>query len=157
MGTFCILARAPSFPAFMSFNKDSLSAEQNPRIRTLKKKTSYCRILVSTIGGFIMSGKKGMKHYSSLIIDDVIKLKSEGKTNKEIVEIFGLKNIKAVKNIVQLYNKKQCALSAGISPKRRGRLAKGYQITEDEKDNEIKRLKMENELLRSFLQLGGRR
>ena len=104
-----------------------------------------------------MSGKKGMKHYSSVIIDDVIKLKSEGKTNKEIVEIFGLKNIKTVKNIVQLHNQKQLALAAGISPKRRGRVAKGYQITEDEKDNEIKRLKMENELLRSFLQLGGRR
>lgn len=107
--------------------------EQNPRIRTLKKKTSYCRILVSTIGGFIMSGKKGMKHYSSVIIDDVIKLKSEGKTNKEIVEIFGLANIKTVKNIVQLYNQKQRALAAGISPKKRGRTAKGYQITEDGK------------------------
>lgn len=104
-----------------------------------------------------MSGKKGMKHYSSVIIDDIIKLKSEGKTNKEIVELFGLANIKTVKNIVQLYNKKQRALAAGISPKRRGRTAKGYQITDDEKDNEIKRLKMENELLRSFLQLGGRR
>jgi len=104
-----------------------------------------------------MSGKKGMKHYSSVIIDDVIKLKSEGKTNKEIVEIFGFTNIKTVKNIVQLYNQKQRALAAGILPKRRGRTAKGYQITEDEKDNEIKRLKMKNELLRSFLQLGGRR
>lgn len=86
-----------------------------------------------------------------------MKLKTEGKTNREIAEFFGLKDIKAVKNIVTLHNRKQRAQAAGILPKRRGRPSKGYLPTDQEKDNEIKRLKMENELLRSFLQIAGRR
>jgi hypothetical protein len=47
-------------------------------------------------------------------------------------------------------------IEAGITPRRRGRPPKGYKLTEDEKDNEIKRLKMENELLRDFLRAAGR-
>lgn len=104
-----------------------------------------------------MSGKKGMKHYGSAIADDIVRMKSEGKTNSEIVDFFGLANVKAVKNIIQIYNQKQRSLAAGILPRKRGKPPKGYRTTEDEKDNEIKRLKMENELLRSFLQIGGRR
>jgi len=106
-----------------------------------------------------MSGKKGMeiKHYGSVIIDEVIRLKSEGRANSEIVQLIGLKNIKVVKNIILRHNQKQRALAAGILPKKRGRQSKDYPATEEEKDDVIKRLKMENELLRSFRQIAGGR
>jgi hypothetical protein len=48
-------------------------------------------------------------------------------------------------------------IADGIVPRRRGRLPKGFLTTEQEKDNEIKRLKMENELLRDFLRIAGRK
>ncbi|MEE1491870.1 MAG: hypothetical protein UGF45_07600 [Massilioclostridium sp.] len=48
-------------------------------------------------------------------------------------------------------------MEAGIMPRRRGRPPKGYVPTKQEKENEIRRLKMENELLRDFLRLAGRR
>jgi hypothetical protein len=48
-------------------------------------------------------------------------------------------------------------MEAGIMPRRRGRPPKGYVPTKQEKENEIRRLKMENELLREFLRLARRR
>ncbi|MDY3988191.1 MAG: hypothetical protein SOY88_02440 [Massilioclostridium sp.] len=48
-------------------------------------------------------------------------------------------------------------MEAGIMPRCRGRPPKGYVPMEQEKENEIRRLKMENELLRDSLRLAGRR
>jgi hypothetical protein len=55
------------------------------------------------------------------------------------------------------YRRRQRLLESGITPRQKGRPRKGSVSTEQEKDMEIKRLKMENELLRSFLQSTGRR
>ena len=84
-------------------------------------------------------------------------MKAAGKTNREIAEHFGFKDKYVVKEWVKRYNRKKRKMEAGIVPRRRGRPPKGYVPTEQEKDNEIRRLKMENELLRDFLRLAGRR
>lgn len=105
-----------------------------------------------------MSGKRGMKHFGESIIKEVLQMKENGMTNREIAEYFNLRNTKAVKNLVNSHNRKQRSLDAGIILRPKGRPRKGASLTTDqEKDNEIKRLKMENELLRSFLQIAGRR
>lgn len=105
-----------------------------------------------------MPGKKGMKQYRSDIMDDVNRLKSEGKTNREIAEILEFKDVKALKNIITIYNRKKNLLEVGIILRPKGRPRKEDKLpSEQEKDNQIKRLKMENELLRSFLQDAGRR
>lgn len=111
------------------------------------------------IGGISMSGKKGIKHFGEHIIDDVLRMKAAGKTNREISEFYEFENKYVIKGLIKRFNRKQKMLLAGIVPRRKGRPPKCYVVTDDEKDkdNEIKRLKMENELLRSFLQIAGRK
>jgi hypothetical protein len=82
---------------------------------------------------------------------------AEGKTQREIAEHFGFKDKYVVKEYLKRERRKERAQSYGILPRRRGRPPKGYPSTENEKDNEIKRLTMENELLRDFLHIAGRK
>ena len=88
---------------------------------------------------------------------EMLEMKAAGKTNREIAEYFGFKDKYVVKRWVKRYNRRMREMEAGIMPRRRGRPPKGYVPTEQEKENEIRRLKMENELLRDFLRLAGRR
>ena len=88
---------------------------------------------------------------------EMLEIKAEGKTNREIAEYFGFQDKYVVKRWVKRYNRRMREMEAGIMPRRRGRPPKGYVPTEQEKENEIRRLKMQNELLRDFLRLAGRR
>ena len=87
----------------------------------------------------------------------MLEMKAEGKTNREIAEYFGFQDKYVVKRWVKRYNRQKREMEAGIMPRHRGRPPKGYVPTEQEKENEIGRLKMENELLRNFLRLARRR
>ncbi|HWR43231.1 hypothetical protein [Sporomusa sp.] len=87
-------------------------------------------------------------------IDQMIKA---GKTQREIALFFGFKDKTVVHQYLKRQRRKENQLIAGISPKRCGRRRNGYTLSEEDKDQEIKRLKMEVELLRSFLQIAGRR
>ena len=84
-------------------------------------------------------------------------MKVTGKTNREIAEYFGFQDKYVVKRWVKRYNRRMRQMEAGIMPRRRGRPPKGYVLIEQEKENEIRRLKMQNELLRDFLRLAERR
>lgn len=102
----------------------------------------------------------------------IIELKEQGKSNREICEKFGLE-LKQLKNYINSYNRKQRKLAAGISIKPKGRprkdgaelplsiqqLSKLTQLQYElaRKEREIKRLEMENELMRDFLSLTGRK
>lgn len=88
---------------------------------------------------------------------EIIRMKEEGKTNREIADYFGFKDKYVVKQMISRKHRSERKNKNGIEPRRRGRPPKGYQANEKEKDNEIKRLRMENELLRDFLRLAGRR
>lgn len=68
-----------------------------------------------------------------------------GKTQREITEYYGLSNQRAIKDLLHRERKKQIE---GI-PKQRGRKP-AKTLAEYKYEN--KRLKMENELLRDFLQ-----
>jgi DNA-binding CsgD family transcriptional regulator len=120
--------------------------------RTLKEKAS-CRRIKATIGGLTMS--RSYTHVRELE-EEIFKQKAEGKSNREIREQYGLSE-KQMKNLITRHNKSMKLQEAGILSRRRGRLPRNHKLTEDEKDNEIKRLKMENELLRDFLRAAGRR
>lgn len=110
------------------------------------------------IGGAFMSTKKnkGYTHISAFK-NEILEMKSQGKTNREIAEQFGFRDKYIVKQFIARHNRNTKHLAAGILPSRRGRPRKGYLSTEQDRDNEIKRLKMENELLRDFLHLAGRK
>ena len=92
---------------------------------------------------------------------EILELKSKGFTRKEIGSKFGFTE-NQVHNFITRYNKKQRKIKAGIALKAKGRPPRDYEITEDmkinelkyiiaRKDSKIKRLKMENELMRDFL------
>ena len=105
-----------------------------------------------------MSGneKREYTHIQTLE-QEIKKLLEEGKTQREIAEHYGFRDKYVVKGFIKRQRRKQDLIDAGIAPRHRGRPPKGYVPTEQEKDFEIKRLKMENELLRDFLRIAGRK
>jgi transcriptional regulator with XRE-family HTH domain len=103
---------------------------------------------------------------------EIMELRSKGKTGREICERLGISK-KQYENFITRYNKKHQNKEAGISLKRKGRprkdrnelppsiqqLSKLTQLQYDlaSKDRYIKRLEMENELMRDFLSLTERK
>lgn len=86
----------------------------------------------------------------------IMELRAEGKTRQEIADKLGL-NFVQIKNWVNRHNREQKRIDAGLSPKRRGRPRKGAITSEAAYQYEINRLRMENKLLRDFLQSTGRK
>lgn len=85
-------------------------------------------------------------------------MRTAGKTRKEIAEALGLKEVQ-IKNWVNRHNRKQRHPNRVIIPQKKGRPRKNPvsgDIVEIQAA-EIKRLKMENELLRDFLQSAERK
>ena len=80
-----------------------------------------------------------------LLLPVVQQMQAEGKTRKEIAQDLGLKSERAVKDLLyRARHKQETAI-----PKQRGRKP-AKTLAEYKYEN--KRLKMENELLRDFLQ-----
>ena len=98
---------------------------------------------------------------------DILELKSQGLTKREIGERFGF-TYEQVHNFISRHNMNQRKLDAGIALKRKGRPPKDYVVSEQDKitelkyilarkDAKIKSLEMENELMRDFLSLTERK
>jgi len=87
---------------------------------------------------------------------EILEMRSVGKTHREIAEEMDLTK-KQVDKFITRHNRAERMKDAGVPLRRRGVQAKGNALTDQEKDYEIKRLKMENELLRDFLRHAGRR
>ena len=86
----------------------------------------------------------------------VFEMKNQGYTNREIAEHIGLEKVQ-LRNMITRHNQRQKKIEAGVEIRKKGRQPKGYKTPEHEKDYEIRRLKMENSLLRDFLRHAGRR
>ena len=98
---------------------------------------------------------------------EILELKAQGLTRKEIGAKLGFTK-EQVHNFITRYNEKQRKLKAGVAIRAKGRPPKDYEITEEmkinelkyiitRKDSKIKRLEMENELMRDFLSLTERK
>jgi hypothetical protein len=98
---------------------------------------------------------------------EILEFKSQGLSVKSIGDKLGFTQ-KQVHNFITRYNRKQNKINAGIALKAKGRPPKDYVVTEDmkvnelkyiiaRKDSKIKRLEMENELMRDFLSLTERK
>ena len=97
---------------------------------------------------------------------EILEMRKQGKSKREICEKFGF-SIKQLTDFVTRYNRKQKKLAAGISIKPKGRPRKDgtelppsiqqlskltqFQYELAMKERHIKRLEMENELMRDFL------
>jgi len=93
------------------------------------------------------------------VIPEIKAMVAAGKTQREIAEHFGFKDKDVVKNALHRERAKEAKLTAGIVPRKKGRPCKDTAPRNiiEAQAYEIKRLKMENELLRDFLQSAGRR
>ena len=82
-----------------------------------------------------------------------------GKTQREVAEYFGFRDKYVVKSLVKRERAKQRKREAGITirPKGRPRKAASPRDIVAEQAYEIRRLRMENELLRDFLRSTGRK
>ena len=97
----------------------------------------------------------------------IIAMREAGKTRQEIADELGLTK-EQIKNWVNRYNKKLKKQAEGIPTLPTGRPRKDYELTAENRvdyykrqlrlsESENKRLKMENELMRDFLSLTGRK
>lgn len=122
----------------------------------MKEKTSYGRIKKTTIGGFAMSGKKGMKHYPSCIKEQAVHMHlEEHKTTTEIMETLGIHDRWRIWKWCETYRKYGTVDLPSTKPK--GRPRKHERTAQQQLEYEMKHLKMENELLRNFLYEAARR
>jgi len=96
-----------------------------------------------------MSGKMGMKAYPYEIKEQAVRLHLEtGLTIKEVNHRLAIADPDRVKKWCATYRKDGFA---GLQPKPRGQYRKKESIAKEPLEDEIKRLRMENELLRNFL------
>jgi len=84
--------------------------------------------------------------------EKILTMRAEGKSRQEIANKLGLSK-RQIKDWICRYNRRVASSGSGL-PKQRGRKA---AVTLQEYKYENKRLKMENELLRDFLHLAGRK
>lgn len=107
----------------------------------------------TTMGGFLMSRK-----YTRIQVleANIYRMKEEGKTNREIAGEFGLE-LKQIKNLINRHNHANAAKEGETMPRPKGRPRKDGQPPHQRQETEIRRLRMENELLRDFLLACGKR
>ena len=83
--------------------------------------------------------------------ETILQMKAKGCTRREIAENLGITS-EQVHGFVKRHNKNLRNIEAGVLPKKKGRPSKVKSL-----EDEVLRLRMENELLRDFLSLTERK
>ena len=81
----------------------------------------------------------------------ILSMRQDGMTLQEIADELGL-SLKQMKNWSYRHNCEKRNTLKGIMPKRKGRPRKDVQPPKQDVEKELERLRMENKLLRDFLQ-----
>ena len=94
-----------------------------------------------------------------MLLPEIEAMMAEGKTQREVAEYFGFKDKYVVKRLLNRQREKRRKLEAGIIPRPKGRPRKDAAPRDvaTEQAYEIARLRMENKLLRDFLQFAERK
>lgn len=102
--------------------------------------------------------KRNYTHVQKLL-PEIEAMIAEGKTQREVAEYFGFKDKYVVKRLLNRQCEKRRKLEAGIVPRPKGRPRKDAAPRDvaTEQAYEIARLRMENKLLRDFLQFAERK
>ena len=102
--------------------------------------------------------KRNYTHVQKLL-PEIEAMIAEGKTQREVAEYFGFKDKYVVKRLLYRQREKRRKLEAGIVPRPKGRPRKDAAPRDvaTEQAYEIARLRMENKLLRDFLQFAERK
>ena len=96
------------------------------------------------------------KHFGHVIINDVLRMRDEGLTCREIGSHFDLSLIQ-IKKLLERHRISDRKRKAGIVPRPKGRPREQFLNKEEKLLSENKQLRMENELLRDFHHAIGRR
>lgn len=102
--------------------------------------------------------KRNYTHVQALL-PEIRAMLAEGKTQREVAEYYGFKDKQVVKRLLERERRKERKLEAGIIPRSKGRPRKNAAPGDivAEQACEIRRLRMENQLLRDFLRCTGRK
>jgi transposase len=115
----------------------------------VKETTSCDRIKTTITGGFVMAGKRGMKHYPTSLKEQAVRLHlNEGLTIREINTQLSIADEQRVKKWCAIYRKKGLLR---LQPQYKGRPIKCTRSALEQLEFQVQQLKMENELLRNFL------
>ena len=103
-------------------------------------------------------GKRRYTHVQELL-PEIKAMLSEGRSQQEIAEYLGLSDKNVVKELLKRERRKERKIKAGLKLRPKGRPRKRSEAVDivAEQAHEIKRLKMENELLRDFLRFTERK
>ena len=101
---------------------------------------------------------RGKYTHIQALEEEILSMRAGGATRQEIADRFALSKVQ-IKNWINRYNRKQEKLAVGISPRPKGKPRKSDAPRDivAAQAYEIRRLHMENELLRDFLQSTGRK
>jgi len=80
------------------------------------------------MGGFVMSGKRGAKHFTAKVITRIEGMNQEGKTHREIAESLGMER-QQIKEYFHRKHRKERKLAMGNAPRPKGRPRKGPETT----------------------------
>ena len=94
-----------------------------------------------------------------VLLPEIKAMLAEVKTQREVAEHYGFKNKQVVKKLLERERRKERKLAAGILPRPKGRPREDAAPRNivAEQAYEIRRLQMENKLLRDFLWSTGRK
>ncbi len=94
------------------------------------------------------------RKYTNLkaLLPEIKEMIAEGKSHKEIEEYFGLSGERPVHHLLKQERRREKKLAAGYVPKPKGRPRRDGQSPKQDIQKELERLRMENKLLRDFLQ-----
>ena len=96
-----------------------------------------------------MSQRKYM--HIKILEPEIVAMKDAGTTKREIAEHFGL-TTEQVKELLKRYRRRERKIAAGIMPRPKGRPRKDGQTPKQDIQKELEQLRMENRLLRDFMQ-----
>ena len=94
------------------------------------------------------------RKYTNLkvLLPEIKEMIAEGKSHREIEEHFGLTGERPIHHLLKQERRRERKLAAGFDPKPKGRPRKDGQTPKQDIQKELERLRMENKLLRDFLQ-----
>ena len=94
--------------------------------------------------------KRKYTHILSLT-STIISMRNNGYTNQEVADYLGLER-EQIKNCIRRHNRNERILASGHTGKPKGRPRKDGQLPKQDPQKELERLRMENKLLRDFMQ-----
>ena len=94
------------------------------------------------------------RKYTNLkaLLPEIKEMIAEGKSHREIEEHFGLTGERPIHHLLKQEHRREKKLAAGFVPKPKGHPRIGGQVLKQDIQKELERLRMENKLLRDFLQ-----